>query len=119
MNALRVTLASFGLIFITTMPVCAQTPADEFKVKRQDVFEFTHKPQVSRMGDRVNIEFAVKAYCDVTVVVEDAQGKIVRHLVSGVLGAKAPPPLQKDSLKQKIEWDGKDDKGTYIDDKDR
>ncbi|MCE9529887.1 MAG: hypothetical protein K8T89_01905 [Planctomycetes bacterium] len=96
----------------------AQSP-DEFKLKRQEIFEFTQKPQVTRTGDKVDISFTVKAYCDVTIVIEDPQGKIVRHLISGVLGDKAPLPLQKNSLVQKITWDGKNDQGNYIDDKDK
>ena len=38
----------------------------------------------------------------------------MRHLVSGVLGTKAPLPLQKDSKIQKIIWDGKDDQTNYV-----
>jgi hypothetical protein len=30
---------------------------DEFKVKRQAVFEFTRKPEVTRSGGRVTITF--------------------------------------------------------------
>jgi len=100
---------------------------DELKVKRQEVFEFTQKPKVTREGDKVTIAFESKGFCDVTVAIEDekgpptvpGQGRIVRHLVSGVLGPKAPAPLQKGSLKQTVVWDGKDDRGEYIDDKDR
>ncbi len=91
---------------------------DEFKVKRQQVFEFTRKPTVTRKGDQVIIAFASKAACDATVAIEDANGKIVRHLASGVLGKNAPPPFRKGSLEQSIIWDGKNDQGTYIDDKD-
>ncbi|MCK6474033.1 MAG: hypothetical protein L6R28_20105 [Planctomycetes bacterium] len=91
---------------------------DEFKVKRQDVYEFAQEPKVTRDGDRIEIAFESKGACDVTVAVENSDGKIVRHLVSGVLGPKAPPPLAKDSLKQRLVWDGKDDAGKYVDDKD-
>ena len=41
----------------------------------------------------------------------------MRHLASGVLGANAPAPFQKNSLEQTLVWDGKNDKGDYIDDK--
>ncbi len=92
---------------------------DEFKVKREAVFEFAEKPRVTRRGDRVTISFASKGCCDATVAVEDAAGRIVRHLASGVLGRNAPPPFAKGSLKQTLVWDGKDDRGRYIDDKDR
>jgi hypothetical protein len=91
---------------------------DEFKVKRQEVFEFAQKPAVTREGDKVTIAFAAKGFCDATVAIEDAEGRIVRHLVSGVLGDNAPPPFQKSSKKQTLVWDGKNDKGEYVDDKD-
>jgi len=90
---------------------------DEFRVKREAVFEFAERPTLTRNGDQVTIAFASKGFCDVTVAVEDAGGRIVRHLASGVLGPKAPPPLQRDSLKQTLVWDGKDDQERYIDDK--
>ncbi|KKK67812.1 hypothetical protein LCGC14_2950340, partial [marine sediment metagenome] len=89
---------------------------DEFRVKRQSVFEFTERPSLARRGDKVTIAFASKAYCDATVAIEDAAGRIVRHLASGVLGDNAPAPFQKTSLKQVIIWDGKDDRGRYLDD---
>ena len=50
-----------------------------------------------------------------TVAVENSQGKIIRHLASGVLGVNAPAPFQKNSLKQVIKWDNKDDHGRYVD----
>jgi hypothetical protein len=92
---------------------------DEFKIKREPVFEFVQKPVVTRQGDNVTIAFESKGLCDVTVAVEDAAGRIIRHLASGVLGPNAPLPLQKDSKKQAVIWDGKDDQGVYVDDKDR
>lgn len=47
--------------------------------------------------------------------IEDANGKILRHLVAGVLGANAPEPL-KPGLAQSIEWDGKADNGKPVGD---
>jgi hypothetical protein len=91
---------------------------DEWKVKRKPVFAFTRTPSATRDGDRIAIAFAVKDFCDVTVAVEDAEGRIVRHLACGVLGANAPRPFRKDSLEQTVVWDGKDDTGRYVDDKD-
>ena len=83
--------------------------------ERENVFAFTEKPSVKLVGkDRYEIAFAVKGNCDVTVGLVDGEGKVVRHLASGVLGANAPEPFQKNSLKQKIYWDGKDDLGTYV-----
>ncbi|MGQ9662514.1 MAG: hypothetical protein ACUVWX_09290 [Kiritimatiellia bacterium] len=92
--------------------------AEEFKVKREEIFEFSQKPQVTREGDRVTISFETKGFCDVTVAIEDPNGKIVRHLASGVLGPNAPPPFAKNSKAQTLVWDGKDDAGRYVDQKD-
>lgn len=41
------------------------------------------------------------------------RGVVVRHLGAGVLGQNAPVPFQKNSLKQTLYWDGKDDLGFY------
>jgi hypothetical protein len=117
---LQVTLVAgmvSGLLLLAAGPAPA-ADFDELKVKREPVFEFAEKPRVERAGDQVTISFASKAYCDATVAVENAGGRIIRHLASGVLGPKAPPPLQKDSKKQVVLWDGKDDKESYVDDKD-
>lgn len=89
----------------------------EFSIKRKEVFEFTQKPVVSGQGDRWEIRFTSKDYCDVTVVIENSKGRILRHLVSGIMGPKAPAPLKPNSLEQYMVWDGKDDRGKYIDDK--
>lgn len=86
--------------------------------KRELVFAFTEPPAVRRAGDRIDITFAVKGYCDVTVAIEEQDGRIVRHLASGVLGPNAPAPFQKNSLRQHLVWDGKNDKGEYLDDTD-
>jgi len=91
--------------------------ADEFRIKRHGPFEFAEEPAVAQDGDRVVVRFAAKSACDATVAVEDAQGRIVRHLACGVLGANAPRPFQRDSLKQAVVWDGKNDQGRYIDER--
>ncbi len=99
---------------LLALQVCA-AEADEFKIKREQVFEFAQKPVVSRLNEKdVSIEFETVGFCDVTVAVEDAGGKILRHFVSGVLGPNAPEPFQKNSKKQRIVWDGKDDRGEYV-----
>ncbi len=90
---------------------------DEFKVKREAVYAFAEPPTVTRRDDIVTITFTSKGWCDVTVAIEDQGGRIVRHLASGILGDKAPPPLAKGRKKQTLIWDGKDDLGRYIDDK--
>ncbi len=106
------------LVVITVCAAAAGSDLDEFRIKRRPVFAFARKPEVTRAGDRVTIAFTSKGYCDVTVAIEDADGTIVRHLASGVLGVNAPPPFRKNSLEQVIVWDGKDDQEKYVDDKD-
>jgi len=76
-----------------------------------ELFQFAEKPSLRRQGDDWVISFAVKAACEATVLVRGADGKIIRHLASGVLGDNAPPPLRPGSLSQQIVWDGKDDRG--------
>src|SRR5262249_13617806 len=72
---------------------------------------FAAKPTATKTaGGKVRIEFAVSRETDVTVAIEDAGGKVVRRLVSGVLGNNPPAPL-KPGLAQSIEWDGKADWG--------
>src|SRR5581483_11849035 len=67
-------------------------------LKREDVFEFSRDPRCQKTGqDQYEITFAAKGHCDVTVGITDKDGKIVRHLVSGVLGPNAPEPFVKDS----------------------
>jgi DNA-binding beta-propeller fold protein YncE len=90
----------------------------ELSVKRENIFEFTTPPRVTRAGDRVDIYFETKAFCDATVAIEDANGKIVRFLASGVLGNNAPAPFEKNLKKQHLVWDGKNDFGVFMDDKD-
>ena len=42
----------------------------------------------------------------------------MRHLAGAVLGPNAPEPFVWNSKAQTIHWDGKDDAGVYVDDKD-
>lgn len=95
----------------------ADDPFQEFKVKRKNIFEFTKKPELKEEKNSTIISFAVKDFCDATIVIENLDGKIVRYLVSGVLGPNAPEPFKKNSLEQSIVWDNKDDSGRYLDDK--
>lgn len=86
-------------------------------VARELGHEFAREPAVRRVGpDRYEITFATRTRCDVAVAIEDAAGRIVRHIVYGVLGSNAPAPLQKDSLEQTLYWDGKDEVGKYVQD---
>ena len=87
---------------------------EEFSIDREQVFEFAKKPSLTRKGDRVTISFETKGFCDVTVAVENAEGTILRHLASGVLGPNAPKPFRRNSRAQEVVWDGKDDRGRYV-----
>jgi len=98
---------------------------EEFRVKREPPFAFAARPVVTRRGDEITVRFTTKTFCDVTVAIEEpgteiaGEPKIVRHLACGVLGPEAPPPFQKNAKEQVVVWDGKNDLGEYIDDKDR
>ena len=72
---------------------------------------FTKKPTATRTGDKMKIEFTVDRATDVAVTIEDAKGKIIRHLAGGVLGKNPPEPLLANTLAQTLDWDGKDDLG--------
>src|SRR5579862_2514461 len=105
------------VIAILSVAIVAALPAsdvDEFKVKRKEVFEFTQKPQITRTDDVLTITFSAKDFCEASVAIENADGSIVAHVASGVLGANAPEPFQKNSLKQTLTWDGKDDQGVLV-----
>lgn len=104
---------SLFLIFFMASHILADDPFQEFKIKRKHIFEFTKKPEIKEESNQTIISFTVKDFCDVTVVIEDSEGKIIRHLGSGVLGSKAPMPFKKDSLEQIIIWDNKNDQGKY------
>ena len=85
------------------------------RTEREPAFEFASKPVVSRKGDGYLVRFASKAACDATVAIVDKDGRIVRHLASGVLGSNAPWPFKQGTLVQEIPWDGKDDVGKAVD----
>ncbi len=74
---------------------------------------FASKPAVSEAGGGVRIAFKAAARTDVTVVVLDGKGRIVRHLAAGVLGDNPPKPL-KPGLDQALVWDRKDDDGKPV-----
>jgi hypothetical protein len=84
----------------------------------QDV-TFTAKPAIKRVGNKVQITFAVSGKTDVEVAVMSAspstgsgQANVVRHLAAGVVGGeKAPPAPLKQTFDQSLEWDGTDDLG--------
>lgn len=99
------------LFFLVSFPLFAQ---DELLVKRESVFEFAKEPTITKKENQYIIEFETKSFCDVTIAIEVESGEIVRHLACGVLGKKAPPSFQPNSLKQSILWDGKNDRGEYV-----
>ena len=109
-----------SVISVVLLAAASAAPSDldELKIKRQQVFEFAQGPRVTRDGDTATISFTTKGFCDATAAIENADGRIVRHLASGVLGRNAPEPFEKNSKKQTLVWDGKNDKGAYVDDKD-
>lgn len=72
---------------------------------------FVKKPTATRSGSETKIAFEVDRSTDVAVVIENAEGRIVRHLSAGVLGKNPPPPLVPFTLAQSLVWDGKDDFG--------
>jgi len=69
-------------------------------------------PNVSKARDDHTITFAVSGPCDVTVRIVSANGGLIRHLASGMVGSeKAAEPFVPNSLEQRITWDRKDDSG--------
>jgi len=109
------TLAAFVLAAVSGSLADEPKPAPVNPYKgrqtRESVFEFAQKPKVAKEGEKCLITFASKGKCDATVAITGPDGKIVRHLASGVLGNNAPWPFQQGTLTQSIEWDGKDDAG--------
>jgi hypothetical protein len=92
-----------SLALCATVPAGASAPGGP---------AFAKKPTAVKTADgTVKIEFAVDRETDVTVSIEDANGRPVRRLVSGMLGKNPPAPLRPNSLVQSIEWDGKADWG--------
>lgn len=109
----------FWIFFVLLLSsFCIADDWDEFKVKREMNFTFVSEPTVSKKEDNLYlVVFETASFCDVTVVVEEkATGRIVRHLASGVLGVNAPIPFAKNSKKQELVWDSKDDKDSYVTD---
>jgi DNA-binding beta-propeller fold protein YncE len=116
---MRMTGAFVGLLLVycNITNLVADDAFQEFKIKRKEVFEFTKEPILKREDkDNTTITFSVKDFCDVTVAIETTDGRIIRHLASGVLGNKAPTPFKPNSLDQSVIWDHKDDSGKYFDD---
>lgn len=103
-----------ALVRLSAEPYGPET-VREFSIKRENKFEFAQKPSAERVGQQIQISFAAQSACDVTIAIEDSDGRIIRHLANGVLGPNAPAPFQRDSLVQRVMWDTKDDFGRYVD----
>ena len=74
-------------------------------------------PSVGVSGGKAAISFTVAAPTDVEVAILDAEGKVVRHLAAGALGARSGPPAPlQPGLAQRLEWDFKDDLGKPVPD---
>jgi hypothetical protein len=94
------------LMWITGLALCCAAFAGE-----PDQPAFVGKPTATRDGQKVKIRFAVDRKTDVTVSIENAAGRTVRHVVAGVLGKNPPEPLKAGVLAQELEWDLRDDEG--------
>jgi hypothetical protein len=107
------------LCLLAFVLACAapSTAANSYRGRQQraETFEFGAKPTIEKKGDGFVIRFATKAACDATVMILDKDGRIVRHLASGVLGKNAPAPFKQGTLEQELAWDGKDDFGKAVD----
>lgn len=94
------------VILIVCLAGCAGLSAKEA--------HFVRPPTASKTAQGVQIEFETNMPTDVTLAIVGPDGKIVRHLASGMLGPNAPEPFQKDKLSQRLIWDGKDDRGKPV-----
>jgi hypothetical protein len=96
-------LAPVAGALLLAAPASAGTPA------------FSSKPSASVEGGGVRIKFAAAAACDAEVTVLAADGREVRHLAAGMLGAgEAAAPLVPGRLDQSLVWDRRDDRGRAI-----
>lgn len=68
--------------------------------------------QVEEKG--VKISFGLDKFSDVTISILDKEGKVIRHLVSGVLGDEPVELFKPKSLQQIVYWDGLDDFGKPV-----
>jgi hypothetical protein len=108
-----------ALIFsINFVQIIIADELEKYKVKREEKFDFDVKPSVLKHENSYLISFTTKNYCDVSICVVNNEDKILRHIASGVLGDNAPAPFAKNSFKQEIKWDLKDDQGNYLKDLD-
>ncbi len=74
--------------------------------------EFSAKPTATKESGKAKISFALAKQSDVEVAVLNADGKVVRHLAAGLIGASVTPAAPLSSgLAQQLVWDGKNDFG--------
>src|SRR3989339_151176 len=81
------------------------------------IVKIVGEPKVSKAatGTGYNISFAISKPVDVTIRIVDKGGNVVRHLVSGIVGAKnSPKPFSDKNMNQNVLWDGKDDDGKIV-----
>ena len=92
-------------------PAAGKTYEAPLDVRKTHDARLIGTPSVARADGGVRIRFEVSRPVDVEVAVLDADGRVVRHLAAGLLGPRAPEPLQKDRLKQELVWGGRGDAG--------
>ena len=118
----RTLFFALALHFFAVHPHAADV--DEFKIKRQTVFEFAQKPSVTRNGDRIEIAFTTKVFAMPPIAIEsdtadvETKRKIIRHLASGVLGANARRAVSEKCARteNRMQDPARDDQGNYVDD---
>jgi DNA-binding beta-propeller fold protein YncE len=91
-----------ALPLLLGVTLAAETPAG-----------FTKKPTAVKAGEKIRIEFEVNRKTDVAVYILDSGGKVIRHLVAGVIGGQSKPPKPlKPGLAQSMVWDLRDNSGS-------
>ncbi|MCG3179116.1 MAG: hypothetical protein BIFFINMI_01447 [Phycisphaerae bacterium] len=100
-----------GIIAATSVTLAFAVAMEPAAAVAAQPAAFATKPAATGADGGAVITFAAATDTDVEVAVLNAAGRVVRHLAAGRLGANAPAPLQKDSLRQQLTWDGKDDLG--------
>ena len=70
-HAPMLVLVAGMLNLITSAIVSYGDDIDELRVKREENFEFAVEPTLTPRGDKLEIAFTPRAYCDVTIAIED------------------------------------------------
>jgi hypothetical protein len=66
------------LVFFFCICVSGAFANDEFKIKRENNFTFKTEPKIVDENGLAKISFETNGFCDVTIVIEDDAGKIIR-----------------------------------------